>query len=186
MQRLGLPFPILSDKGFSSGRALGIDGPPAGPVAARGMASGGVASGGQWCTLIVDPGRRVVKRIGPRGPGGPGGPGVTVEHALAALAECTDRAGRLTPAPAAAQARVPGDQEGLRLPGNARRNPSPRLLPRRRRRPLHRPPRRYHALFRAPPRRHVPGAQYRRATWPWLPCILRPTSPRWLPAIVSG
>ncbi len=92
MQRLGLPFPILSDEGFLSGRALGIDGP-----------SAGAASGGQWCTLVVDPGRRVVKRIGP------GSLGDTVEHALAALAalaECTDRAGRLTPAPAAAQAPV--------------------------------------------------------------------------------
>ncbi len=100
MHRLGLPFPILSDEGFSSGRALGIDGPPAGPVAAMGTASGGAASGGRWCTLVVDPGRRVVKRIGPESPGS------TVEHALVALAECTDRAGRLTPVPAAAQAPV--------------------------------------------------------------------------------
>ena len=97
MQRLGLPFPILSDEDFLSGRALGIDGPP------LGAASEGPANRGQWCTLVVDPGRRVVKRIGPERPGSPGG---TVEHALAALAECTDRAGRLTPAPAAAQAPV--------------------------------------------------------------------------------
>ncbi len=105
MQRLGLPFPILSDEGFLSGRALGIDGPSAG-AASGGPANGGTARGGRWCTLIVDPGRRVVKRIGPERLGSLGDPGGTVEHALAALAECTDRAGRLTPTPAAAQAPV--------------------------------------------------------------------------------
>ena len=64
MRRLGLPFPVLSDAGFSSGRALGIDVVPAGsPVST--MADPGSA-GGPWCTLVIDPGRRVVKHIGPR------------------------------------------------------------------------------------------------------------------------
>ena len=91
MQRLGLPFPVLSEEGFSTGRALGIDAIPAGAPAGPGSA------GGSWCTLVIDPGRRVVKRIGPGG---------AAEHALAALAECTRRDALLTPGPGAVQAPV--------------------------------------------------------------------------------
>ncbi len=93
MQRLGLPFPILSDEDFSCGRALGIDVAPAGPLSEP-LGAGG---GGPWCTLIVDPGRRVAKRIGPWS---------TEDHALVALAECTSRAALLSPVPGSAQAPV--------------------------------------------------------------------------------
>ncbi len=95
MRRLGLPFPILSDEGFWSGRALGIESAPAGPLSGPAAEPGG--AGGLWCTLVVDPGRRVVKRIGPGG---------AAEHALAALAECTRRDALLTPGPGAVQAPV--------------------------------------------------------------------------------
>ncbi len=89
MQRLDLPFSILSDEGFSCGRALGLGRAPAGPFAAPSAES--------WCTLIVDPGRRVVKRIGAQG---------AADQALEALGECTQRAALLTPVLAAAQAPV--------------------------------------------------------------------------------
>ncbi len=71
-ERLGLPFPVLADAGFTAGRALGLvgSGAPAGKSKKKTRAA---------CTLIVDPNQRILKRIAPSGEG---------KHAVPALAAC--------------------------------------------------------------------------------------------------
>ena len=61
-ERLGLPFPVLVDAGFTAGRALGLvgSGAPAGKSKKKTRAA---------CTLIVDPNQRILKRIAPSGEG---------------------------------------------------------------------------------------------------------------------
>lgn len=85
--RLDLPFPVLSDPGFSAARALGLG---------RGRAAGqhGPSDG---LTLIVDPNQRVERRIG-QGDGGP--------QAATALAHCQARAATMEPSVVTAQAPV--------------------------------------------------------------------------------
>ncbi len=62
-ERLGLPFPVLADAGFTAGRALGLVGSGA-PGAAKSKKKTRAA-----CTLIVDPNQRILKRIAPSGEG---------------------------------------------------------------------------------------------------------------------
>ena len=89
-ERLGLPFPILADAGFTAGRALGL--------ADLGTALGtGENQARPACTLIVDPNQRVLERIAPTGGGG---------HAVAALAVCEAWTARQDPSVVTAQAPV--------------------------------------------------------------------------------
>ena len=77
---LGLPFPMLSDAGFATGRALGLSGPGD---------TGPVASEPAMATLIVDPNRRVLRQIGS---------GPSIKHARATLSYCEKlAAGRKAP-----------------------------------------------------------------------------------------
>lgn len=87
--RVDLPFPVLSDGKFASGRAVGL----AGPLAA----DSGQGSAGPFCTVIVDPNQRVAKRMGPWSGGG---------HAAAALGFCDGWAASRTPTLANVQAPV--------------------------------------------------------------------------------
>ncbi len=90
VERLGLPFPILADAGFTAGRGLGLD--DAGAPAAKSKKKARHA-----CTLIVDPNQRIVKRIAPTGKG---------RHAVTALAYCEKSALAQGPSIVAMQAPV--------------------------------------------------------------------------------
>ncbi|MFQ5773353.1 MAG: redoxin domain-containing protein [Kiloniellaceae bacterium] len=88
-QRLGLPFPILSDAGFASGRAVGLAG-----TVTTGTGDG---NGRPWCTVIVNPNQRVAKLIDPWGQD---------QHAIPALAYCSAWAAAMVPTVGTPQAPV--------------------------------------------------------------------------------
>ena len=102
-ERLGLPFPVLADAGFTAGRALGLaeSGAPASARSKRAAKSKGAAKSkrkaGAACTLIVDPNQRILKRIAPAGEG---------KHAVPALAACEKWASARSAAVVAMQAPV--------------------------------------------------------------------------------
>jgi peroxiredoxin/predicted 2-oxoglutarate/Fe(II)-dependent dioxygenase YbiX len=90
-ERLGLPFPVLVDAGFTAGRALGLVDSGA-PAAAKSKRKARAA-----CTLIVDPNQRILKRIAPAGEG---------KHAVPALAACATWASARSSAVVTTQAPV--------------------------------------------------------------------------------